>query len=106
MEDSSARRPQRLVIGDGRAAHAKPGVGLAQQKEVKEDKETLQQLVHRSFRGQMCEAILCWFLGSEIIDPGPPGLCWLMLSHGDVNKMHYRRSLDMRFIWQDPGGAN
>ncbi|CAK9093606.1 unnamed protein product [Durusdinium trenchii] len=69
---------------------------LADEREVKEDKETLQQLVHRSFRGQMCEAILCWScreisfrheffldfsldLSEEDPAPGPLGLRgWVM----------------------------
>lgn len=33
---------------------------LADEREVKEEKDVLQRLVQRSFQGLICEAILCW----------------------------------------------
>ncbi|OLP99200.1 Ubiquitin carboxyl-terminal hydrolase 27 [Symbiodinium microadriaticum] len=79
---------------------------LADELEAPEDQQSLQQVVQRSFRGQICEAILCWscrrislrceeFLDLSLDiaagddDPGPLGLHgWIMKplpqeEHGD-----------------------
>ncbi|CAE7235047.1 UBP23 [Symbiodinium natans] len=69
---------------------------VADELEAPEDQESLQQVVHKSFKGQICEAILCWscrqitlrheeFLDLSLDvaagedDPGPLGLHgWVM----------------------------